>query len=125
MFDYADPLDPRGSADAARAASSARRRRARRFRAPTPAGRRAARECNLAFVSAGANVPLAIVEDSPTLLVAAVEDLCWRFAVQDWSERRPARSEHAAHAAWQAEGRRFDDKRVRIREMVDEALTAS
>ena len=79
---------------------------------------------NLAFDSAATSVPVAIVQDSPTLLVAAVEDLCWRLAVQDWSAREPQRSDKDGHAAWQSEARRFNDKRARIQKMVDDALMA-
>jgi len=80
---------------------------------------------NLSFDSAATSVPVGIVEDSPTLLIAAVEDLCWRLAVQDWSTREPQRSDKVGHAAWQSEARHFNDKRARIQEMVDEALMAS
>ena len=90
-----------------------------RSRTRTPAG------FNLSFECTAASVPTAIVADSPLLLVAVVEVMCWRVAVLDWSWREPRRSDKAAHTAWQSEVRGFSDKSARIREMVDESLMAS
>jgi hypothetical protein len=80
---------------------------------------------NLLFGSMAANVPTAFVRDSPTLMVAALEDLCWRLALIDWSNREPPRKDRARHRAWQAETARLEDKREGIRAMVDEAVMES
>ncbi|HTJ71106.1 MAG TPA: hypothetical protein VL551_26415 [Actinospica sp.] len=122
MSDYADPADaPRPTDHEAPVHTN----RAKPVRAPKRSGRHAARDLNLSFDSAAASVPLALVADSPTLLVAAVEDLVWRLDVLDWTKRRPSRSDREAHAAWLAEARRFNEKGARIQEMVTEALMAS
>jgi len=118
MSEYADPAEPVEPVEPARPAQPVRSPKRRRKSAVRSA-------CNLSFDSAAANVPIAIVSDSPTLMVAAVEDLCWRLAVQDWSEREPPRADREAHAAWKSEAKRFNDKRGRVRQLVDEALMAS
>lgn len=125
MSEYAEPADRRRPPDTGRSESPARRQRAKGLHLPGLSERHTPCDCNLTFESVGAEVPLAIVEHSPTMLVAAVEDLCWRLGVQSWSEREPARADHRAHSAWKAEARRFDEKSARIQEMVDEALMAS
>ncbi|HET9172737.1 MAG TPA: hypothetical protein VFN97_25145 [Actinospica sp.] len=80
---------------------------------------------DLLFGACKANVPVAILRDSPILMVAAVEDLCWRLALLDCSEHEPPRYERARHRAWKQESARIEDKRRRVRAMVDEALMAS
>jgi len=86
--------------------------RAQSGRTPQRSGKSEARAgLNLSFDSAATSVPVGIVEGSPTLLVVAVEDLCWRLAVQDWCSREPQLSDKDGHAAWQSEARHFNDKR--------------
>ncbi|HET9170730.1 MAG TPA: hypothetical protein VFN97_14935 [Actinospica sp.] len=80
---------------------------------------------DLLISSADIRVPALIVRDSPTLMVAAVEDLCWRLALVDSDRRRPRRWRRSALAAWRAERRLIEDKRARIRSMVDESVHAS
>jgi hypothetical protein len=80
---------------------------------------------NLWFASSAANVPVSILKDSPGLMVAAVEDLCWRLALLDWTEHEPPRYDRARHHAWKDESTRLEDKRNRVRSMVDEALRTS
>ena len=70
-------------------------------------------------------MPVAIVHDSQTLMIAAVEDPCRRLGIEDWAKHEPPRSDRAAHAAWRGCSGWFEEKRRRIRSMVDEALRAS
>ena len=89
--------------------------------------RRAARAAagpgwNLRFEAAGTSVPAALVQDSPTLLVAAVEDICWRVAAEGWLARRPHRWHRRAYAAWRAQSQWLEEKRSRLAGMVDDAL---
>lgn len=71
---------------------------------------------NLRFESTGTTVPAGLVHDSPTLLVAAVEDICWQAAAEGWRARRPRRWRRRAYAAW------LDQKRQRLSTMVYNAL---
>lgn len=77
---------------------------------------------NLRFESAGTAVPAALVKDSPTLLVAAVEELCWRVATEGWRARRPHRWQRRAYAAWRGQADWLEQKRLRLADMVDDAL---
>jgi hypothetical protein len=113
MSEHTESVRP-GRAAQGRAAKTQRRR---------GPGARAA--WNLVFTSSATNVPVAIVKDSPTLMVAAVEELCWRMAVQDWAEREPPRRDRRRYAAWRSEARRHHEKRERIQAMVVEAVRAS
>lgn len=79
---------------------------------------------NLRFESAGTTVPAGLVQDSPTLLVAAVEDVCWQAAAEGWRARRPHRWHRHAYAAWRAQSDWLEQKRQRLSLMVDDALTA-
>ena len=72
---------------------------------------------NLTLVSANTGVPLRLVAESPTLLAAAVEDLCWRLAVEDLQARRPRWWRRRALAAWRDERARVEAERRRIVEM--------
>ncbi len=97
-----------------------RRRRSRR------AARAAAeRGWNLRFESAGTSVPAALVQDSPTLLVAAVEDVCWRVATEGWLARRPHRWHRHAYSAWRAQAQWLDQKRSRLAGIIDDALATN
>ena len=93
--------------------------RARR-RADAAARRRDA--WNLCFESIGSRIPTAVVADSPTLMVAAVEDMCWQVARDSWRAARPSRWRRRAYRAWVAQYASLADKRDRLRRMVDEAL---
>lgn len=93
------------------------RRRSRR-------GAQPAEDWNLRFESAGTAVPAGIVRDSPALLVAAVEDVCWQAATEGWHARRPHRWQRRAYAAWRAQSDWLDQKRRRLNTMLDDALAA-
>lgn len=86
------------------------------------AGRARDEAWNLHFESADTHVPAAIVERSPTLLVAAVEDVCWRVAMDACRAARPSRWRRRAYAAWAAQLRRLEEKRERLRSLVDEEI---
>lgn len=96
-----------------------RARRAQR-RADAAARRRDA--WNLCFESIGSKIPTAVVADSPTLMVAAVEDMCWQVARDSWRAARPSRLRRRAYRTWMAQYASLADKRDRLRRMVDEAL---
>lgn len=96
-------------------------------RRPRCRGRRMARQAegwNLRFESAGTAVPAGLVKDSPALLVAAVEDVCWQAAAEGWRARRPHRWHRRAYAAWRAQSGWLEQKRQRLSSMVADALTA-
>jgi hypothetical protein len=77
---------------------------------------------NLCFESIGSRIPTALVADSPTLMVAAVEDMCWQVARDTWRAARPSRLRRRAYRAWMAQYASLAEKRDRLRRMVDEAL---
>ncbi len=87
-----------------------------------PHGPRGDARCNLRFDAVGTTVPAAVVRDSPTLLVAAVEDVCWRFAEEDWLARRPHRWHRGAYAAWRAQREWLEQKRARLSSLIDDGL---
>ncbi len=96
-------------------------------RKPPRRSRRAARKAqaeawNLRFASAGTTVPAALVQDSPTLLVAAVEDLCWEVAAEDWRARRPRRWHRRAYDAGRAQSDWLEQKRRRLSLLIDDGL---
>jgi hypothetical protein len=98
-------------------------------RVPAARPRRAARRrpsdvWNLRFESVDARIPAAAVAQSPTLLVVAVEDICWRVAMDQCKAGRPHRWRRHAYAAWVAQARRLEDKRDRLRDLVDGELLA-
>lgn len=94
------------------------RRRSRRADTPEE-------DWNLHFESARTAIPAGLVKDSPTLLVAAVEDVCWRVATDGWIARRPHRWRRRAYAAWRAQSEWLEQKRQRLTAMVDDALAAN
>jgi hypothetical protein len=77
---------------------------------------------NMRFESIGTRIPTALVADSPTLMVAAVEDMCWQVARDAWRAARPSRLRRRAYRAWTAQYSSLAEKRDRVRRMVDEAL---
>jgi phage terminase large subunit-like protein len=81
-----------------------------------------AAQWNLRFDAVGTAVPAAVVCDSPTLLVAAVEDVCLRFAEEDWRARRPHRWHRRAYAAWRAQSEWLEQKRNRLSLLIDSGL---
>ena len=86
------------------------------------AGARRKDAWNLCFESIGSRIPTAVVADSPTLMVAAVEDMCWQVARDSWRAARPSRWRRRAYRTWMAQYASLADKRDRLRRMVDEAL---
>jgi hypothetical protein len=79
---------------------------------------------NLRFESAGTAVPAGLLKQSPMLLVAAAEDMCWQAAAEDWRARRPHRWQRHAFAAWRAQSGWLEQKRRRLCSMVEDALAA-
>jgi hypothetical protein len=79
---------------------------------------------NLRFESADTRVPAAIVGQRPSLLVAAVEDVCWRVAMDACRASRPGRWRRRAYAAWAAQLRGLEEKRERLRSLVEQELLA-
>jgi predicted DCC family thiol-disulfide oxidoreductase YuxK len=97
------------------AVTVARRRAALRFGA-----RRTRPEAwNLRFASIGARVPAAMVVESPALLRAAVEEVCWQVAVADRLAARPRRWRRRAYAAWAAQLRELEWRREQLRRLVE------
>lgn len=88
------------------------------------AKRRSTDAWNLRFESVDARIPAAAVAQSPTLLVVAIEDVCWRVAMDACRARRPHRWHRRAYAAWTAQARSLEDKRDRLRELVHDELLA-
>jgi len=102
----------RGS-DPQRTAGRRERRSARRLR----------REAwNVSFESFGTRIPSSVVANSPTLLMAAVEEVCWRVAMDDWLAARPRRWRRRAYAAWAARLADLEEKRERLRILVEAEL---
>lgn len=79
---------------------------------------------NLHFESTDTHVPTALVQQSPTLLVVAVEDVCWRVAMDTCRASRPARWRRRAYAAWTEQLRGLEAKRERLHSLIDEELLA-
>lgn len=77
---------------------------------------------NLDFESAGTRIPAGVVIQSPTLMMAAIEDVCWRVAMDTLQATQPSRWRRRAYAAWHAKVRCLDEKRERLRSLVDETL---
>jgi hypothetical protein len=91
-----------------------------------PVGRRrklsAAESANLHLVAAGTGIAIKLAAESPTLMVLAVEDLCWQLAVSDHAARRPAIWRRAERAVWNAEHGRWEATRQRLAAMALEAI---
>ncbi|HEV3171185.1 MAG TPA: hypothetical protein VGZ32_12625 [Actinocrinis sp.] len=79
---------------------------------------------NVDFESIGARIPAALVAASPTLMMVAAEDVCWRIARDALRAARPSRLRRRAYAAWYAKMRSLDEKCERLRILVDESLAA-
>ncbi len=79
---------------------------------------------NLRFESVDTRIPAAVVAQSPTLLMAAIEDVCWHVAMDACRAERPHRWQRRAYAAWSAQARSLEDKRERLRELVHDELQA-
>lgn len=85
--------------------------------------RAAVAAANLNLASAGARVPLSLVENDPMLMHLAVADLCWRLAVEDLERRKP-HGGGPAQDAWLAEKAQLEAERERLAAMVTEAISA-
>jgi hypothetical protein len=90
-------------------------------------GRRAARRrrreaWNLNFESVGTRIPASVVAKSPTLLMAAVEEVCLRVQMDDCLAHRPRRWRRRAYAAWSAQLADLEQIRGQLRTMVDAEL---
>lgn len=79
---------------------------------------------NLAFSSVDIRIPAAHVRDCPSLMTAAVDDLCWQFTLQAWKTRHPARGRKAAYAAWVAELQPLLDTNSLLRNSLQEQMAA-
>jgi len=79
---------------------------------------------NLDFEAAGTRIPAGVVVQSPTLMMVAIEDVCWRVAMDTLRAGQPSRLHRRAYAAWHAKVRCLDEKRERLRNLVDETLAA-
>ncbi|HEV2344153.1 MAG TPA: hypothetical protein VGS97_08685 [Actinocrinis sp.] len=77
---------------------------------------------NLRFESIGIRIPAAMVAKSPTLLKAAVEEVCWRVARDAWLAARPSRWRLRAYAAWSAQRAELDRIRDQLRRLVEAEL---
>jgi hypothetical protein len=74
------------------------------------------------LVAAGTGVPARQVAESPALMLAAVEDLCWRLAFVEQRKQRPRWWRRRERAAWREECALLEAKRARIAEMTAEAV---
>jgi hypothetical protein len=77
---------------------------------------------NLRLESVGSNVAGRFLTESPSMVVLAVEDLCWEAATEDWKHRRPHWWRRGALATWRAEGARLDAKAARLRALADDVF---
>lgn len=77
---------------------------------------------NLRLESIGSNVACRFLTESPSVLVLAVEDLCWQAATEDWKHRRPHWWRLQARTAWRAEGTQLGTKAARLRELADDVF---
>jgi hypothetical protein len=77
---------------------------------------------NLTLYSARTAVPIRLAAESPTLMLLAVEDLCWQLAVADLAARRPPFWHRTERAAWHQERQRWEAKRARLAAMAHEAI---
>jgi len=103
----------RGRADRAQSGTQRERRAARRQRRQA---------WNLHFESVGTSIPAAMVAKSPTLLMAAVEEVCWRFSMDACLAGRPRRWRRRAYAVWAAQLADLEAKRQRLRLLVEAEL---
>ena len=84
--------------------------------------RRSGESWNLRFETIGARIPAAMVAKSPTLLKAAVEEVCWRVAMDAWLAARPHRWRRHAYAAWSAQRAELERVREQLRRLVEAEL---
>jgi hypothetical protein len=103
-------------------ASPTARPRSPRWRRRRPSARSSRQSCNIRLESCGYQVPLGLAANSPTLLVVAVEDLCWRLAMDAWQARRPKPWQLRRRAVWRAERVVLTDKQQRLKAMAKQEL---
>lgn len=96
--------------------------RKRPVRRGRPSARAFRRSGNLGLESCGLQVPMGLAAKSPTLLVVAVEDLCWRLAMDAWRARRPRPWQLRRRAAWRAERTVLKAKQQRLSAMANQEL---
>ena len=113
-------MDPK-STDRGRG-SEARRTAGRRER--RRAGRLRREAWNLSFESFGTRIPTSVVVKSPTLLMAAVEEVCWQVSMDAWLADRPRRWRRRAYCAWAAQLADLDRQREGLRNLVEAELLA-
>ncbi len=92
----------------------------RRRRPPWHSRREAASDT--AATICGHGRPISAVEclENPIASMIAVEELCWRFARDEWRGRRPSPFRLRRWRAWRAEGRSLRAKQRRIAAMAAE-----
>ena len=100
--------------------SESRRAAGRRERRSVRRQRREA--WNVSFESFGTRIPSSVVAKSPTLLMAAVEEVCWRVSMDAWLAGRPRRWRRRAYAAWAAQLADLEEKREKLRILVEAEL---
>ncbi len=111
-------MDPK-STDRTRG-SEARRAAGRRERRDARKQRR--ESWNPSFETFGTRIPTSVMAKSPTLLMAAVEEVCWRVSMDAWLAARPRRWRRRAYAVWAAQLADLELKRERLRCLVDAEL---
>ncbi|HEY3868968.1 MAG TPA: hypothetical protein VGM10_11485 [Actinocrinis sp.] len=77
---------------------------------------------NLRFELLGTYIPAGRVAESPTLLVIAAEEVCWRIARDTLAAARPALWRRRARAQWRAQRRGLEQKRQRLRVLAEKTL---
>ena len=68
------------------------------------------------------SVGVEAVLQQPSVMVLTIEDVCTRFAHDDWRRRKPTRRRPWARRRWEAEGAQLRAKVQRIRELAAQCL---
>ncbi len=67
--------------------------------------------------SIGRTISILDATTNPYLSQLMSEDICWRFAHEQWTGSRPTWWRRAERRRWEDEGRRLEGKRSRIRKL--------
>lgn len=78
------------------------------------AGGAAPAEDRIRLDTIGRTISILDATTNPYLGHLMSEDVCWRFAHEQWLATRPSRSDRQQWQRWQDEGEWLRDKRVRI-----------
>jgi hypothetical protein len=79
----------------------------------------------LEFAGTAMSLPVRSVLRSPVLLAAALDDVCWRSALEGWIRREPDPSDLAAHTAWAEEVEPYERERRRIAALLVAAVPSA